>query len=78
MDGDVETVYENELWKNRLHGNVRASNTAKSREEAVKTGRHMAKARRSVHIVRSEAGEVERRDDYRTSRRGVPLPPEPA
>ncbi|WP_037370971.1 DUF2188 domain-containing protein [Amycolatopsis orientalis] len=77
MEGDVETLYENRLWKNRVEGHQRAANTAKSREEAVKTGRHMAKARQSVHIVRTEDGKVARRDDYRTSRRGVPLPPEP-
>ncbi|MBB1154578.1 DUF2188 domain-containing protein [Amycolatopsis dendrobii] len=76
MDGDVETLYENQLWKNRIVGHQRAANTAKSRAEAVKTGRHMAKARRTVHIVRSEDGTVASRDDYRTSRRGVPLPPE--
>ncbi|MGW7538125.1 DUF2188 domain-containing protein [Amycolatopsis sp. NPDC054798] len=76
MEGDVETLYEDHLWKNRIEGRQRAANTAKSREEAVKTGRHMAKARRSVHIVRTEDGAVARRDDYRRSRRGVSLPPE--
>lgn len=76
MEGDVETLYEDYLWKNRIEGRQRAANTAKSREEAVKTGRHMAKARRSVHIVRTEDGAVASRDDYRTSRRGVSLPPE--
>lgn len=76
MDGHVETLYEGSLWKNRVVGHVRAANTSKSRAEAVKTGRHMAKARRSVHIVRAEDGTVASRDDYRTSRRGVPLPPE--
>ncbi|MBB4689137.1 DUF2188 domain-containing protein [Amycolatopsis jiangsuensis] len=75
MEGDVETVYENGLWKNRVDGHQRASNVAKTREEAVRTGRHMAKARHVVHCVRGENGEVVSRDDYRASPRGVPLPP---
>ncbi|GAA3524666.1 DUF2188 domain-containing protein [Amycolatopsis ultiminotia] len=75
MDGDVETRYENGLWKNRVHGHVRASNTAKRRDDAVKTGRHMAQARRVVHVVRDEDGTVVHRHDYHESRRGVSLPP---
>ncbi|MEV6903990.1 DUF2188 domain-containing protein [Amycolatopsis sp. NPDC051372] len=68
MADGVETYFENGLWKNRLEGNVRASNTAKAAGDAEKTGRHMAKARKSVHVVRDEYGVVVREDDYRGRR----------
>lgn len=64
MDGDVETFHENGLWKNKVDGHQRASNTFKDRAMAVKTGRHMAKARRVAHRVRDELGSLISHDDY--------------
>ncbi|HWD02115.1 MAG TPA: DUF2188 domain-containing protein [Amycolatopsis sp.] len=75
MDGDVETFYESGLWKNKIDGHQRASNTFGDYGQAVKTGRHMAKARRVSHRVRDEFGVLVSHDDYRTSRRGVRVGP---
>ncbi|MEV0074236.1 DUF2188 domain-containing protein [Amycolatopsis sp. NPDC050768] len=71
MDGDVETFHENGLWKNKIDGYQRASNTFKDRAIAVKTGRHMAKARRVAHRVRDELGSLVSHEDYRTHHKGI-------
>ncbi|MET7998292.1 DUF2188 domain-containing protein [Amycolatopsis sp. NPDC005232] len=71
MDGDVETFHENGLWKNKIDGHQRASNTFKDCVLAVKTGRHMAKARRVGHRVRDERGSLISHDDYRTRHKGL-------
>ncbi|QRP49736.1 DUF2188 domain-containing protein [Amycolatopsis sp. FDAARGOS 1241] len=75
MDGDVETFRESGLWKNKIDGHQRASNTFTDRERAVTTGRHMAKARRVAHRVRDELGALVSHDDYRASRKGVRIDP---
>lgn len=75
MDGDVETFHENGLWKNKIDGHRRASNTFKDRALAVKTGRHMAKARRVAHRVRDELGSLVSHDDYGQSHKGVRVEP---
>ncbi|WP_329063622.1 DUF2188 domain-containing protein [Amycolatopsis sp. NBC_01480] len=67
MDGGILTYCENGLWKNKVRGHVRASSTSRRREEAIRTGRHMAKARRVAHRVLDEQGEVAGEEDYRTS-----------
>ncbi|WP_290055508.1 DUF2188 domain-containing protein [Amycolatopsis solani] len=64
-DGDVHTYYEDGLWKNRLEGGVRASNTSLRRVDAVLAGRRIAKKRHVGHVVHSEQGEVEDERDYR-------------
>ncbi|QYN26431.1 DUF2188 domain-containing protein [Amycolatopsis sp. DSM 110486] len=71
MYGDVETFHENGLWKNKIDGYQRASNTFKDRAIAVKTGRHMAKARRVAHRVRDELGSLVSHEDYRTHHKGI-------
>ncbi|MGW4487332.1 DUF2188 domain-containing protein [Amycolatopsis sp. NPDC004368] len=75
MDGDVETFHENGLWKNKIDGHQRASNTFKDHASAVKTGRHMAQARRVAHRVRDEPGSLVSHDDYRDGHRGVRVEP---
>lgn len=57
-EGDVHTYYENGLWKNRIEGGRRASNTAVRRSDAVSVGRWMAKGRRVDHIVHDTGDDV--------------------
>ncbi|WP_370962043.1 DUF2188 domain-containing protein [Amycolatopsis sp. cg9] len=64
-DGDVHTYYEDGLWKNRLEGGTRASNTSPRRVDAVLAGRQLAKKRRVGHVVHTPQGEVESERDYR-------------
>jgi hypothetical protein len=62
-DGDVETYYDDGVWKNRPQGNQRASNTAPTKAEAEATGRQMAidRGRRTRH---QEEGRHDRREEH--------------
>jgi hypothetical protein len=62
--GDVHTYYEDGMWKNRIEGGVRASNTSPRRSDAVSFGRTMARRRRVTHIVHDTTGNVEEQKDY--------------
>ena len=50
-DGDIETYFEDGVWKNRPEGNTRASNTADTKAEAQSKGREMAKERGVEHLI---------------------------
>ncbi|UOX92615.1 DUF2188 domain-containing protein [Amycolatopsis sp. FBCC-B4732] len=63
--GDVHTYFEGGLWKNRIEGGARASNTSPRRVDAVLAGRQIAKKRRVGHVVHTPQGEVETEHDYR-------------
>ncbi|MEU7791517.1 DUF2188 domain-containing protein [Amycolatopsis sp. NPDC049159] len=63
--GDVHTYFEDGLWKNRIEGGARASNTSPRRVDAVLAGRQIAKKRRVGHVVHTPQGEVETERDYR-------------
>ncbi|MBE1493399.1 hypothetical protein H4696_000499 [Amycolatopsis lexingtonensis] len=64
-EGDVHTYFEDGLWKNRLEGGTRASNTSPRRVDAVLAGRQLAKKRRVCHVVHTPQGEIEAERDYR-------------
>jgi hypothetical protein len=64
-EGDVHTVLEDGVWKNRIEGGSRASNTSPRRVDAVVAGRQTAKKRRVAHVVHTPDGDVESERDYR-------------
>ncbi|WP_410569371.1 DUF2188 domain-containing protein [Amycolatopsis sp. cmx-4-61] len=64
-EGDVHTVYEDGLWKNRVEGGTRASNTSPRRVDAVVAGRQAAKKRHVGHVVHTPDGDIESERDYR-------------
>ena len=43
--GDIETYHEGGVWKNRVEGGQKASNTAETKGEAEAAGRQMASRR---------------------------------
>ena len=50
--GDVETVYVEGRWTNRIQGERRGPNTTyASLEEAVEAGREIARGRHVQHLV---------------------------
>jgi hypothetical protein len=67
-EGDVHTYYEDGLWKNRVEGGSRASNTSPRRVDAVLAGRQIAKKRHVGHVVHTPEGDVETERDYRPRR----------
>lgn len=51
-DGDILTYLEAGTWKNRAHGNVRATSIHDSYDDAVSEGRRLARQREVAHHVR--------------------------
>jgi hypothetical protein len=70
--GDVHTYFEDGVWKNRIEGGSRASNTALRRTDAVLTGRAMARKRHVGHVVHDTAGDIDQQKDYRVRTGGRP------
>ncbi len=71
--GDIETYYEDGVWKNRAEGNSRASNTSDTKAESEAKGRDMAIARGVEHLVKKKNGEIQQKNTYPRSR--DPHPP---
>jgi hypothetical protein len=60
----VETYFEKGRWKNKVHGNSRASNVHATRAAAVTAGREMARRRKVEHLIRNEGGTVQERSNF--------------
>lgn len=72
--GDIETYHEGGVWKNRVQGGERASNTAETKAQAQATGRQMAKDRGVEHVVKKLDGTIGERNTYPRSRDKNPPP----
>lgn len=66
--GDVETYYEDGVWKNRVQGNERASNTGDTKAEVQAKGKDMAIERGVEHIIKNQDGRIGERNTYPRSR----------
>lgn len=66
--GDIETYYEDGVWKNRPQGNDRASSTHETKADAQARGRDMAIARDVEHIIKKRDGTIGDRNTYPRSR----------
>ena len=66
--GDVETYYEDGQWKNRRHGNQRASSTHDNKAEAQARGRETAIKRGVEHFIKKMDGSIGERNTYPRSR----------
>jgi hypothetical protein len=72
--GDIETYHEDGVWKNRVEGGQRASNTADTKGEAQTVGRQMAIDRGVEHFIRNRDGKIGGRNTYPRSRDKNPPP----
>lgn len=72
--GDIETYHEGGVWKNRVQGGQRASNTADTKAEAQAVGRQMAIERNVEHVVKKLDGTIGERSTYPRSRDQNPPP----
>jgi len=71
-DGDVETYFEDNVWKNKIQGNL-IEHTAYEREAtAILVGRDMARTRKVEHIIRKKDGTISERNSYRNDPRSIP------
>lgn len=66
--GDIETYNEDGVWKNRVQGGQRASNTAETKAEAQAVGRDMARDRGVEHVIKKMDGTIGERNTYPRSR----------
>jgi len=66
--GDVVTYYEAGVWKNKVEGNERASDTAPTEAAAQALGREMAVARGVEHIIKNQDGTIGECNTYPRSR----------
>jgi hypothetical protein len=66
--GDIETYFEDGVWKNRPQGNQRASNTAETKAEAQAKGREMAVDREVEHVIKKKDGTIGDKNTYPRSR----------
>jgi hypothetical protein len=66
--GDIDTYYEDGVWKNRPQGNSRASSTHDTKAEARAAGREMAIDRDVEHFIRKKDGQWGERNTYPRSR----------
>lgn len=66
--GDVETYYEDGVWKNRVQGNARASNTGETKAEVQARGRQMAIDRDAEHVIKNRDGRISEKNTYPRSR----------
>lgn len=64
--GGVETYFEGGRWKNKVRGNSRASNVHETKAAAVAAGREMARKRKVEHVIKSEGGTAQERNNYGT------------
>jgi hypothetical protein len=71
MQGDVETYEGEGQWHNRVRGDLEASSSHPTKEEAVARRQQMAMVRKAEHIIRSQDGTVARRSDYSHDPRDV-------
>jgi hypothetical protein len=70
--GDIETYYENGVWKNKVEGSSRAANTADTKAAAEAKGREMAQKRKVEHIIRNQDGQIGERNTYGHDPRDIP------
>ena len=62
--GDIDTYNEDGQWKNRPQGNDRSSSTHRTKAEAEKAGREMAKDRKVEHVIKKLDGTIGERNSY--------------
>jgi hypothetical protein len=66
--GDIETYYEDDQWKNRPEGNDRASSIHDTKAEAQARGKEMAVDRGVEHVIKSADGAIGAKNTYPRSR----------
>ncbi len=66
--GDIETYFEDGVWKNRTQGQASAENRHTDRRAALAVGLEMARQRKVQHVIKNKDGTVSERRSYDTTR----------
>lgn len=66
--GDIHTTKHGDGWANKVEGGARASNTAKTKKEAQRLGRDMARERGVEHVIHGEDGKIQEKNTYPRTR----------
>jgi hypothetical protein len=69
--GDIETYYEDGMWKNKGEGTDRAFSTGGTEDEAVAEGREAAK-NTVEHVIKNQDGQIASKNSYGDDPRNVP------
>lgn len=73
VQGDVETYYEDDQWKNKREGSERAFSAGYStKEDAVAAGRDATRGDAVEHIIRNQDGVISEKNSYGNDPRNVP------
>lgn len=65
--GDIETFYEDNVWKSRREGSDEVFGAGDTKEEAIAKGRDAAMRDGVEHIIRNQNGQIGERNDYRVN-----------
>jgi Uncharacterized protein conserved in bacteria (DUF2188) len=73
MGEPVETYCDAGTWRNRVCRRAPLPGEYRTREAALEVGRHEARVRGVVHIIRREDGSIEQRARYPRRAQELPL-----
>jgi hypothetical protein len=62
--GNVETYFEDDVWKNRIEGNLIEHSVYERKVTAILVGSDLARSRKVEHIIRNEDGTISERNNY--------------
>jgi hypothetical protein len=70
--GDIETFYEDNIWKNKREGTNEMFGAGDTKAEAVTKGREAAMKDGVEHVIRNMDGQIAEKNSYGNDPRNVP------
>jgi hypothetical protein len=69
--GDIETYFEDDVWKNKIEGSLIEHSVYERKVTAVLVGSDMARSRKVEHIIKNKDGTISERNSYRDGSRNA-------
>ncbi len=69
--GDIETYFEDNVWKNKIEGNLIEHSAYERKLTAILVGTNMARSRKVEHIIKNKDGTISERNSYGVDPRNV-------
>lgn len=71
--GDIETYFENGVWKNKREGAGRAFAAGyATKDEAINEAREAARRDKVEHVIKNQDGQISSKNSYGNDPRNVP------